>query len=285
VAGSPDCSNGQLGYSAGPGFDLVTGWGSIDISNFVGAFNYPTVTTLSVSAVQAVENAPLTFSASVRALNGEMVTGSVELVNGSNDLLAFNSPLDSSGNAQIQYSFFPGTYTITARFLGSAGNPGIFGRSISAPVNVTVLPRPPQAPLLTSPANQNVNVSVSAVLSWSEAEDTAVYDVYFGTTPSPPFWGTVTATECFPGGLVPPTTYYWKVVARNASGMAASPIALFTTGSQTIYQITVIGGAARTAGFAGDGGPAVDAEMSPIDVAVDGETLNHDSPEFVRAVA
>lgn len=30
VMGSPDCSNGTLGYTAGPGYDLVTGLGSVD---------------------------------------------------------------------------------------------------------------------------------------------------------------------------------------------------------------------------------------------------------------
>ncbi len=32
VVGSPNCSNGTLGYSAGPGYDLCTGLGSIDLA-------------------------------------------------------------------------------------------------------------------------------------------------------------------------------------------------------------------------------------------------------------
>ncbi len=35
VQSSPDCLSGFLGYSAGPGYDLVTGLGSIDLSNMV----------------------------------------------------------------------------------------------------------------------------------------------------------------------------------------------------------------------------------------------------------
>ena len=32
-AGTPDCNNGQYGYNAGPGYDHVTGLGSIDVTN------------------------------------------------------------------------------------------------------------------------------------------------------------------------------------------------------------------------------------------------------------
>ena len=35
VPGSPDCSNGSLGYSAGPGYDSVTGLGSVDVANLL----------------------------------------------------------------------------------------------------------------------------------------------------------------------------------------------------------------------------------------------------------
>jgi hypothetical protein len=33
--GTPDCTNGQYGYKAGPGYDHVTGLGSIDVANLV----------------------------------------------------------------------------------------------------------------------------------------------------------------------------------------------------------------------------------------------------------
>lgn len=33
--GTPDCTNGQFGYSAGPGYDNVTGLGSIDVANLL----------------------------------------------------------------------------------------------------------------------------------------------------------------------------------------------------------------------------------------------------------
>jgi uncharacterized protein (TIGR03437 family) len=48
---TPDCVNGTLGYTTGPGYDPVTGWGSVDAMNLVNAWITTGVpTTLSVSA-------------------------------------------------------------------------------------------------------------------------------------------------------------------------------------------------------------------------------------------
>jgi uncharacterized protein (TIGR03437 family) len=42
VVGTPNCVNGFLGYPAGPGYDLVTGLGSVDAYNLVAEWNAPT---------------------------------------------------------------------------------------------------------------------------------------------------------------------------------------------------------------------------------------------------
>jgi hypothetical protein len=43
LAGTPDCPNGgTIGYSAGVGYDLATGWGSIDAANLVDSWNLVT---------------------------------------------------------------------------------------------------------------------------------------------------------------------------------------------------------------------------------------------------
>jgi hypothetical protein len=33
--GTPDCTNGQIGYSGAPGYDNASGLGSIDAANFI----------------------------------------------------------------------------------------------------------------------------------------------------------------------------------------------------------------------------------------------------------
>lgn len=51
VIGTSGCATGTLGYMAGPGYDLVTGLGSIDAMNLVNAWNIgATQTALAVSA-------------------------------------------------------------------------------------------------------------------------------------------------------------------------------------------------------------------------------------------
>jgi hypothetical protein len=54
--GSTDCYNGVLGYGAGPGYDQVTGLGSVDASNFVAilasALGASTLTAPDISSVQ-----------------------------------------------------------------------------------------------------------------------------------------------------------------------------------------------------------------------------------------
>src|SRR5262249_17449903 len=39
--GSPKCLTGSYGYKAGPGYDLVTGLGSVDANNFVTQWHTP----------------------------------------------------------------------------------------------------------------------------------------------------------------------------------------------------------------------------------------------------
>jgi uncharacterized protein (TIGR03437 family) len=47
---SPDCIDGMLGFSAGPGYDLATGLGSVDAFHLVTEWNIGTATTTTLSA-------------------------------------------------------------------------------------------------------------------------------------------------------------------------------------------------------------------------------------------
>ena len=44
------------------------------------------------------------------------------------------------------------------------------------------------------------------------------YDVYFGTSATPPFVANVAASPYNPGALAYSTLYYWQIVPKNASG-------------------------------------------------------------------
>ena len=266
--GSQDCANGTLGYVAGPGFDLVTGLGSVVVNIFVDLLQPATTTSLNVSATQVAEGTPVTITATVRSYNGTIPTGSVAFFDAGNYLgeggnISFG--LDATGKTSITVLLQRGTHSITAT--SSSCCPSYSGPT-SAPVTVVVVPAPPQAAALASPVSDATNVSVSVLLTWNKVLFATSYDVYFGTSPSPPFWGNVVDTQCAPGALQPNTKYYWSVAARNESGSTASGVWSFTT-TGMLYTISTVAGS-DVPGFSPDGVPAAQALLSgPIDVALD----------------
>ncbi|HEY1205589.1 MAG: NHL repeat-containing protein [Bryobacteraceae bacterium] len=87
----------------------------------------------------------------------------------------------------------------------------------------------PSAPVAVAPANGVGGVSTAPVLSWGSSGATS-YEVYFGTSPTPPLIETTAATSYSPGLLSGGTTYYWEIAAQNSLGTASSPVWSFTTG-------------------------------------------------------
>ncbi|MEW6756662.1 MAG: hypothetical protein AB1347_00425 [Acidobacteriota bacterium] len=82
-----------------------------------------------------------------------------------------------------------------------------------------------------SPADTSTGVSTAPTLTWAAVADAASYDVYFGTSASPPLAGNVTGAAYTPGTLAEGTVYYWRVVPKNACGSAAGcAVWSFTTG-------------------------------------------------------
>ena len=112
--------------------------------------------------------------------------------------------------------------------------------------HMLVVNEAPDVPSNPSPATHATGVSINADLSWiggdPDAGDTVTYDVYFGTSPPPPLKGTTgpyPATESLvtydPGPLMPGTTYYWQIVARDNHGIAQEgPVWEFTVGIEEI---------------------------------------------------
>ncbi len=72
AAGSTDCPpSGMIGYSAGPGYDLTTGWGSVDAGALVAAWNGPTNPDFQV----AEQNPGLSINRGTPATDVIAVTG------------------------------------------------------------------------------------------------------------------------------------------------------------------------------------------------------------------
>lgn len=90
---------------------------------------------------------------------------------------------------------------------------------------------PPAPPVLLSPANGSTGTSLTPVLNWAASGGAASYNVYFGTSPSPPLATNITATSYSPPALRTNAVYYWKIAAQNPGGVGASAIWSFTTQS------------------------------------------------------
>jgi hypothetical protein len=104
--------------------------------------------------------------------------------------------------------------------------------TMSAAENVTanfLAVAPPAAAVLTTPGNGSTMISAVTSIDWLSSAGATSYDVYFGTSSTPPFVTNTTATSYSPGILVGGTTYFWKVVAKNTAGSSPSPIWSFKT--------------------------------------------------------
>jgi len=92
----------------------------------------------------------------------------------------------------------------------------------------------PNTPSNPNPANGATNVDINADISWTGGGYpglTITYDVYFGTTSSPPkVASNQSATTYNPGTLSYSTKYYWKIVAWDQNGnFSEGPVWYFTT--------------------------------------------------------
>ena len=125
--GSPDCLNGKYGYSAGPGYDLATGIGSIDANSLVANWNSKTK-SVSVNLVLGANRLTVNDTMNVTALltspTGGMPTGTVEFM--SNGVVLGSAGLVERGSAQAAditvpaYLLGAGTFAIAANYGGDA---------------------------------------------------------------------------------------------------------------------------------------------------------------------
>ena len=88
------------------------------------------------------------------------------------------------------------------------------------------LNQPPNAPSNPNPLDGAIDVTVNADLSWTGGDpngDPVTYDVYFGTSSSPPkVVSNQSITTYDPGTMNYATLYYWKIVAWDNHGASAS---------------------------------------------------------------
>ena len=86
------------------------------------------------------------------------------------------------------------------------------------------------------PVNSANNVATSPTLTWASGGGVPTsYDVYFGTSTSPPFIGNQTGTSYNPGTLLANTNYYWRIVPKNSFGFPTCTANTFKTTAALLY--------------------------------------------------
>jgi uncharacterized protein (TIGR03437 family) len=165
-----------------------------------------------------------------------------DIVQGDNALPcagAFNCYLDgevlgvlSTSNLAYEPAYAAGPGWDFATGIGSVNASNLLKSFVKAVTPYTVLP---VAPVLVSPANGATGVALGAPLSWNAVSGAASYDVYLGTSPTPPLITNTASTSYVPpaGMLTTGTTWYWAIGARNVAGATVSPVWSFTTTSST----------------------------------------------------
>jgi uncharacterized protein (TIGR03437 family) len=99
--GSPGCVNGGIGFSAGPGYDLATGLGSIDVQKMISAWTAGAAssTTLASDKSKAGTGDTVNLTASVTGQPGIAPTGPVTfLVQNGIDAVLATADLSASDN-------------------------------------------------------------------------------------------------------------------------------------------------------------------------------------------
>ncbi len=148
------------------------------------------------------------------------------------------NPPKVAGN-QTGTSFDPGTLNYLTTYhwkIVAWDNHGASTASPSWDFTTIFVPNdPPYTPSNPNPQNHAGGIPISTNLSWTGGDpnpgDTVTYDIYFGTTSSPPLVSVGYPTTTYdPGDLSYSTTYYWKIVSWDNRGASTpGPLWDFTT--------------------------------------------------------
>ncbi|HEY1692816.1 MAG TPA: protease pro-enzyme activation domain-containing protein [Polyangiaceae bacterium] len=117
TTGCPSAAPYQYGYSAGPGYDLASGLGSVDAQQLVDAWAalVPTATTLGASATSATVGAPVTLTATVASSGTKAMTGSVSF-----SFETYAPPATGNSDGGFDDSWILGTVAVTPTTAGNA---------------------------------------------------------------------------------------------------------------------------------------------------------------------
>jgi regulation of enolase protein 1 (concanavalin A-like superfamily) len=135
----------------------------------------------------------------------------------------------ASANSQQEHNYFT---TKNALVLWFEAQFARMWNNTHAAETAAFVPLPPDPPKNRLPANGSAVAGTSATLTWYGGPWAHTYDLYFGTSPTPPLVkaaislgpSTTTATvqKFVASNLAPGTTYYWRIVSKTMANAAAS---------------------------------------------------------------
>lgn len=236
--GSPGCKNGVLGYSASPGYDLATGWGSADVYHLVTEWSAgtPSATTVTASSATLDVTDKVMLTATVTAASGSAApTGTVAFVvndvNIGTAALTASEAAPTASLATTALALAGGNGTVNALYSGDsafAGSSGSAKVSINYPATgsyivVTINPNPvPQAgPRWQLAITLSERAGVATTLTGFSADGTTLPLPSFFSTPQIPANGSI-STSLAISGLVAPTTSTLKFTGTDANGQTWS---------------------------------------------------------------
>jgi hypothetical protein len=238
-------------YAAGPGYDMASGLGSIDVNQLLTNWSKveyaASTTSLQISPASIVHGTAVTVSVAVKANAGSQTpTGNVVLESGPGTTIPENAPLSlANGAASTSLTNLPGgSYEVTAEYAGD----GSFSASSSAPVSLTVTPESSMTALtyfapvtLNSSVPPKGQVPYGAALTFSATPSGAVSQTAGLATGSVTFTdGATTATLPLDGNGV--ATWRPQSLAAGAYTITAaySGDASFTPSTSAPLSITVV---------------------------------------------
>lgn len=157
------CTTGTLnGYTSGAGYDLASGWGSVDVNALVSNWNTvtfkPTSVTVTASPTSFVHGTPINVTVSVSAVSGTPTGGVNAYIVQGNTTTELGAAELANGTATFTSKYAPGgTGTLYLRYAGD----GIYGSSVSDGIPITVTPE--SANITLSPAS--ISLAVGSIAS------------------------------------------------------------------------------------------------------------------------
>jgi large repetitive protein len=234
---------GQTGFAATPGYDLATGWGSVNAANLAANWQNvtfrSTLTTLQLSSANVTHGQSVTATATVAPGVGTGTpAGDVALLAGNS--AGVNLGNLSNGTVSGAVETLPGgTYSVTASY----GGDGTFGASISSGVPITIHPESSSTTFSAFLSGQANNPSSQVNTTYGNFLDLQI-DVVGASHQGTPT-GTLTISDTFNG-----STSTLLASSLNSQGNAVIQETQLALGNHTL-NVSYSGDASFSASSAG----------------------------------